>query len=108
MIYVFLIFFCLDLPVEIATDKGIVCIYKYDQQNWPYPSPSITFSYHHVLILLYKPRTTVLQMPLWAQIMYNCLDYIKSPTIIVIRMSTIMMIHSYLRHLKKLPFFLFL
>ena len=40
-------------------------------------------------------------MPLWVKIMYHHLDKIKAPTIIVIHMAKIMMIHSYMRHLRK-------
>ena len=28
---------------KVTTDKGIGCIYKCDQQNWPYPSPNTPF-----------------------------------------------------------------
>ena len=38
----------------------------------------------------------------WVQMMYHQLDYIKPPTTMVIWMSKIMMIQSYLRHLGKL------
>ena len=31
------------LPVKNSTGKWIVCIYKYDRQNWPYPSKKTTF-----------------------------------------------------------------
>ena len=34
---------CSKLPVEITTDKGIVRIYKYDQNNCPDPSPNTIF-----------------------------------------------------------------
>ena len=36
-------FFGSELSVKIIMSKGIGCIYKYDQQNWPYPSPNTTF-----------------------------------------------------------------
>ena len=43
IIYVFLAFLCLKLPVKIIMGKGIGHIYKYDQRNWSYPSPNNTF-----------------------------------------------------------------
>ena len=36
--------FCSELPVEINMGGIIAHIYKYDQQNWPYPYPNTTFS----------------------------------------------------------------
>ena len=35
--------FCSKLPVKFFMGKGIGCIYKYDQRNWPYPSPNTNF-----------------------------------------------------------------
>ena len=34
--------FCSELSVKITMGKGIGHIYKYDQQNYPYPSPNTT------------------------------------------------------------------
>ena len=63
---------------------------------------TLLMSYHHILILLYNPNTTVLQMTMWVQIIYNQLYFIKVPTIMVIHISKITIICSHMRHLKKI------
>ena len=102
IIYVFLAFFCLKLLVKIIIEKVIGHIYKYDQRNWPYPSPNTTFVIPPRFYIYIKPNVTVLMVPLWVKMMYNYLDQIKAPNIMVIWMAKIMTIHSYMRHLKKI------
>ena len=82
--------------------KGISRIYIYDQRNCVYTSAN-----NHVVIPQHydtsiKPNVIVIMMPLRVNIMYNQLDFIKSLTPMLIRMSKLMMIHSHLRHLGKI------
>ena len=53
-------------------------------------------------MLLLKPNATVIQMPEQLQMMYHHLYHIKAQTIIVRQIAIIMMIHGYLKHLRKL------
>ena len=65
---------------------------------------TLTLSYHHILILLYKPNITLFQMPHQVHIMYHHLDWIKAWTIILIGIARIKMIHGHVVHVRKISF----
>ena len=133
ILYVYLTFFVQKYQSEVPWANKLATSTSRTGVTGPIYIQTAIFSYQHVLILIHKPNTTVLMMPLWVQmmkhyldqilpykhnatllqmhmqvqIMYNHLAQIKAQTMIVIWIARIMMIHIHVRHLRKKSVLLF-
>ena len=91
-----------NYPLKLPWAKDSAISTNMDRRTGPIHLQALLSSHHHVLIYLYEPNATVCIINLWVQMMPHHLDYIKSKTIMLIRMAKIMMIHNHMRHLGKL------
>ena len=93
-------FFIRNYQSKLPSSKELAVSTNVTSRTGPIHIQTLILSYQHVLTLLYKPNATLLLMPLRVKMMKHHLDKNKAPTIVLIRMSTIMMISGHLRHIR--------
>ena len=76
--------FLRNYPSKLPEEKELDEYTNMTRRTEPIHLQTLLSSYHHILILLYKPNAEVILMPLWVKMMQHHLDQIKALIIIVI------------------------